>query len=136
MSAGSLVILLVNVVCVVVQEGAVVAAPLDIVEVLVMVEGDVIFLNIYIYIFVYTFCSLYIVKYYFMDGAEMNCESIYFFATGATVPVGGHRGVAVCHLVGAAIAGRHPIVDERRCHMPTGGISRTFFFHFNLFLKL
>lgn len=67
--------MLVNVVCVVVQEGAVVAAPLDIVEVLVMVEG-------------------------------------------ATVPVGGHRGVAVCHLVGAAIAGRHPIVDERRCHMP------------------
>lgn len=75
MSVGSLAILLVNVVCVVAQEGVVVAAPLDIVEVLVMVAG-------------------------------------------AIVLVGGHQDVAVCHLVDAAIAGRHHFVDERRCHMP------------------
>lgn len=50
-------------------------------------------------------------------------DSVYFFAIGAIVLVGGHQDVAVCHLVDAAIAGRHHIVDERRCHMPMGGVS-------------
>lgn len=45
MSVVSLVILLVNAVCVVVQEDVVAAAPLDIVEVPVMAGGDVIFSN-------------------------------------------------------------------------------------------
>ncbi|GMN39860.1 hypothetical protein TIFTF001_009081 [Ficus carica] len=40
-------------------------------------------------------------------------DSVFFFAIGAIVLVGGHQDVAVCHLVDAAIAGRHHFVDER-----------------------
>ena len=49
MNVVSLVISLVNAVCVVVQEDVVVVVPLDIAEVLVMVAGDVIFLAIYFF---------------------------------------------------------------------------------------
>lgn len=78
MSVVSLVILLVNAVCVVVQEDVVAAAPQDIAGAQVMVEG-------------------------------------------ATALVDGPLDAAVCHLVGAAIAGHHHhTVDVKNCPMLTG----------------
>ena len=38
---------------------------------------------------------------------------------GVTVLVGDPQDTAVCHLVGAAIAGPQHIVDVKKCHMPT-----------------
>ncbi|KAA8525757.1 hypothetical protein F0562_007613 [Nyssa sinensis] len=42
---------------------------------------------------------------------------------GVTVHVGDPPNVAACHLVVAAIASRHRIVDARSCHMPTEMVS-------------
>ena len=53
----------------------------------------------------------------------LDIAGVQVMVGGVTVPVGDPPNVAVCHLVDAAIAGHHHIVDARRCHMPTEMVS-------------
>lgn len=59
-------------------------------------------------------------------------DTINCFELGVTVHVGVRQDPVVCHLVGAAIAGPHLIVDVKKCHMPTGEILLTFCLFFPL----
>lgn len=54
---------------------------------------------------------------------RLDTAGVQVMVGGVTVLVGAPRNIAVCHRVGAALAGHHHIVDARSCRMPTEMVS-------------